>query len=126
MVRGRLAVLRRRSDGEGRVRAYAKFMETVSFFATIPVLPFDSSCERIYRELREQGIRLGTRDLRIAATALANGVTLITRNRRDFALVPGLKLEDWTVRLGLIVGLGRGFPTRRGNARQGSAPSGGT
>ena len=31
----------------------------------------------------------------IASIALANGLTLVTHNTREFSRVPGLKLEDW-------------------------------
>jgi tRNA(fMet)-specific endonuclease VapC len=31
----------------------------------------------------------------IAATALANGLTVVTHNTAEFSRVPGLKLEDW-------------------------------
>ena len=46
MIRGRLALLARRSEGEARVRAYAKFMATVAFFGSISVVPFDVACEQ--------------------------------------------------------------------------------
>jgi tRNA(fMet)-specific endonuclease VapC len=95
-LRGRLAVLARQSAGEERQRAYAKMMETVRFFASIQVVPFDARCEQRYQALRAQRVRVGAQDLRIAATALTHGLTLVTRNRRDFARVPGLPIENWS------------------------------
>ena len=47
--------------------------------------------------LKRQRIRVGTMDLRIAAIALANGMTVLTRNRADFGRVPNLNVEDWTI-----------------------------
>ena len=96
MLRGRLAVLARRSEGERRVHAYEKLLETVRFFTTIPVVPFDMACERQFQDLRAMRLRAGSRDLRIAATALVHNVTLATRNTRDFDRVPGLLLDDWS------------------------------
>lgn len=96
MIRGRLALLARRSAGPARVHAYAKLLETVQFFRTIPVVPFDMACEQQFQTLRALRLRVGSQDLRIAAIALVHNVVLITRNRRDFEHVPGLRLDDWS------------------------------
>jgi predicted nucleic acid-binding protein len=47
--------------------------------------------ERAGRLRRERG--LGMADALIAATALAYGCTLVTRNERDFAGIPGLEVD---------------------------------
>ena len=39
--------------------------------------------------------KIGRADLLIACIALAHNATLVTRNTKDFAVVPGLKLENW-------------------------------
>ncbi len=43
-----------------------------------------------------QGITVGSNDTWIAATAIANGHALLTRNAKDFENFPSLKLEVWT------------------------------
>ncbi|MCP4657628.1 MAG: type II toxin-antitoxin system VapC family toxin [bacterium] len=96
MIRGRLAILARRSAGEARVHAYRKFLETVQFCATISVVPFDSYCETKFQELLGQRLRVGSQDLRIASTAPVHNLILVTRNRKDFERVPGLTIEDWS------------------------------
>ena len=48
-----------------------------------------------FAQLRRQGVRVGTLDLRIASIAIANDATLLTRNLKDFTRVPGLRVENW-------------------------------
>ena len=50
-----------------------------------------------FLDFKRLRIRVGTSDLRIAAIAKANGIKLLTRNLRDFRLVPGLDAEDWAI-----------------------------
>jgi tRNA(fMet)-specific endonuclease VapC len=45
---------------------------------------------KAFRYLRANGLQIGANDLWIAATALAFGKPLVTRNAREFARVPGL------------------------------------
>ena len=64
-----------------------------------PILPFEAPADRIYGDIRSQmeraGTPIGSNDLLIAAHALALGCTLVSGNDREFARVPGLKVENW-------------------------------
>ena len=69
----------------------------VRLCGSIPVVAFDLACEQKFQELRAQGIRVGSQDLKIASTALANDLVLVTRNTRDFKKIPRLSVEDWSL-----------------------------
>ncbi len=47
---------------------------------------------RTYRHLRDNGNLIGSNDLWIAATALANDMPVVTRNIADFRRVPSLEV----------------------------------
>jgi len=51
-----------------------------------------------FEQLRKQKIKIGRTDLRIAATVLEYGATLVTENSRDFKQVPGLNIVSWSGR----------------------------
>ncbi len=60
------------------------------------ILPFDGTAARIYSGFEPKLIRrIGPRDGKIAAIALAHNATLLTANLSDFSQVPGLLVEDW-------------------------------
>ncbi|HDQ00423.1 MAG TPA: type II toxin-antitoxin system VapC family toxin [bacterium] len=62
-------------------------------------LPFDNKASEKYGEIRSNlekaGTPIGPNDLLIASIALANNVTLVTHNIREFKRVKRLKTEDW-------------------------------
>ena len=97
ILRGRLAVLARNLTGAMRIRAYAHLVAAVEMFQLFPVVPFDQASEAQFQQLRNARLRVGTQDLKIAAVALVNQLTVVTRNNRDFGRVPGLTLADWSV-----------------------------
>ena len=61
-------------------------------FDLVPPLPFDRDAAQAYARLPFRRARF---DRLIAAHALALDLTLVTNNGRDFADVPGLKVENW-------------------------------
>lgn len=96
-LRGRLAQLGKAASGHARSTAYLYLRKAILDLAKLNILDYDANSESIYQGLKLQRIRVGSQDLRIAAITLANNGTLVTRNRVDFAKVPGLLLEDWTI-----------------------------
>lgn len=95
-MRGWLAAIRAATTPEARATAYQRLRMAVEYFASFAVVDYTAQTDALVRDLRKQGLRIGTQDLRIAAIALANAAILVTRNTRDFAQVPGLVIEDWS------------------------------
>ena len=69
------------------------------FLAAFPSLPFDDvvadACAAVRADLEKRGLRIGYNDCLIAATALTNGLILVTHNVSEFSRVRGLTIEDW-------------------------------
>ena len=65
----------------------------------IPIVAFDAVTARIHArmsaELAAQGAAVGPHDLISAATAIAKGYALATRDERSFPKISGLNLLRW-------------------------------
>ena len=95
-LRGRLSQIRRASSELSRIQAYARLHELVDFFSEVRILDFETLANTRYEALRQQRIRIGIQDLRIAAIVLSVSGILVTRNAGDFRQVPDLPIEDWS------------------------------
>lgn len=64
--------------------------------APLAIAPVDAELAehygRLLADLRTRGLTISTMDLLIAASALADGAPLVTRNRRHFERVQGLRI----------------------------------
>ncbi len=67
--------------------------------STLEILPLEVPADRHYGDIRQRLARLGTpigpNDLLIAAQARSLDLTVVTANEREFARVPGLRVENW-------------------------------
>jgi tRNA(fMet)-specific endonuclease VapC len=69
------------------------------FVARLETLPFDDKAAAHYGQLRAELERAGTPcrpyDMQIGGHARSEGLILVTNNTREFARMPGLRVENW-------------------------------
>lgn len=65
-----------------------------AFIRAIPIVPFDEAAARAYAKFPFKRARF---DRLLAAHALSIGAIVVTNNEADFADVPGLGTENWTL-----------------------------
>jgi tRNA(fMet)-specific endonuclease VapC len=96
-VLGCNAYLSRARTSAEITRGYSMLARVREDFCEAQMLPFDGQAAATLDGLATQRVRLAAMDLRIACIALSRGLTVLTRNTRDFGRVPGLVTEDWTI-----------------------------
>jgi len=83
-MRGWLAVIGKERSAIRQVVAYAESAKLFEFYQEFEIVPCDAAAARKFDELRKQRLRIGTMDLKVAATALVHGALLLSANLRDF------------------------------------------
>ena len=68
--------------------------ELHAFVDEVPVLDFDYKAAMAYAQLP---FKRASFDRLIAAHAVSKELIVVTRNEKDFADVPGLVVENWTI-----------------------------
>ena len=72
-----------------------------NFSEQLKILPIFNSIQIYAKEkvrLRKTGIMISDFDLLIGATAIANGLTMITENVKEFERISGIEIENWVQR----------------------------
>jgi tRNA(fMet)-specific endonuclease VapC len=80
-------------------RRLASLETVVNFAARLEVLSFGQTAAAHYGQIRVEleraGKPVGTHDMLIAAHARSEGLIVVTRNRREFDRISGLRVENW-------------------------------
>lgn len=97
ILRGRFEFVLKAADGIQLQVAQQRLNDTEAQLADVVVIPFDAAAAREFDRLRQEKPlrKIGRADLLIAAIALAQRATLVTRNVRHFRMVPGLHVVNW-------------------------------
>jgi tRNA(fMet)-specific endonuclease VapC len=95
-MRGWLSYLARAKNLAGQVDAYRRLSRHIEYYSRIRVHPFTELAAVEYQTLRNQRLRIGTMDLKIAAIALSLRGILLSRNLKDFRQIPNLDVQDWS------------------------------
>ncbi len=86
-----------RANSEKRRSRREAYVETL--LSRLPVIAFDlvsaRTHARLSARLAAKGVAIGAHDLIIAATAIARGLDVATRDERSFPRIPGLSLVHW-------------------------------
>lgn len=96
-MRGWLSFVSQAKTPSLLIEAYTALQGHIESYRSALILDYDTLAAEEFERLRQSQIRIGRADLKIAAICISAGATLLTRNRKDFAQVPGLKFEDWSV-----------------------------
>jgi tRNA(fMet)-specific endonuclease VapC len=73
-----------------KVEAFQNIIQTIML-----TLEITTEYARIKADLRQKGAPIDDFDILIGATALVNGLILVTNNTQHFSRLPNLTLENW-------------------------------
>jgi len=77
----------------------ANLVAIEGFVARLEVLDYDTNAAahtgQLRAELAKQGTPIGPYDQMIAGHARSLGLVLVSNNEKEFARVPGIRLENW-------------------------------
>jgi tRNA(fMet)-specific endonuclease VapC len=84
---------------EKSTRPFENLKVLEQFASNLVVLPFSAEAAahfgQIRAELERAGTPVGAYDLMIGAHARAEGLIVVTNNTREFARMPGVRVENW-------------------------------
>ncbi|MBY0456071.1 MAG: type II toxin-antitoxin system VapC family toxin, partial [Gemmataceae bacterium] len=97
ILRGRIEAILKAADSVELLRACRGLDASEGFIAAYRIVLIDQTAADQFDLLRanKKLKKMDPGDRLQAAIALANDATLVTRNTKDYANVPGLKVENW-------------------------------
>lgn len=96
VMRGMLNLLQRMEKAGKDAVGYAALLHADADIHRFAIMPYTDAAHTHFLNFAPAVRRLGRADCQIAAIALANNYTIVTRNTRHFSQIPGVVIQDWT------------------------------
>jgi tRNA(fMet)-specific endonuclease VapC len=96
IVSGWQTLLRKVKNNAQEADVWRRYTISLNLMRSVQWLPFPEAAIERFETLKKMRLNVGNNDLRIAAIALENGATVVTRNVRDFRRVPELQVARWS------------------------------
>jgi tRNA(fMet)-specific endonuclease VapC len=91
-IAGRFGQIHKSKTTTEQARAYYWLWATANFLKPWTIMEFSEDSIARFESLKSQKLNVGGNDMRIAAIALEENLTVITRNVSDFSRIPNLLL----------------------------------
>lgn len=97
VMRGRCERLLKAANPQELLSAQYWLEKSMTFLANFQMVPFDEGATQQFTRFDAIAAirKIGRADVLIASVAVANSAILVSRNRRHFAVVPGLTVVNW-------------------------------
>ena len=87
----------RPSPKDNICRLYDELIGAMDELYKLNVLYYTPQAHQVFNAMSASAKRIGTNDRRIAASAIAHDMIVVTRNTRHFERIGGVRYEDWSV-----------------------------
>ena len=87
----------RPSRTDYRCRHYDDLLEAFNDLHKFNILPYTPRAHQVFNRFTAPTKTIGTNDRRIAASAIAHDMIVVTRNTRHFEKIGVVRCEDWSI-----------------------------
>jgi tRNA(fMet)-specific endonuclease VapC len=97
VLRGRIDYVLKAENGANLLKAQELLFRTEELLSQLLIVPISQAASLEFERLRgvSKYRKIGRADLLIASIILVHRATLVTRNKRHFQQIPGLRIENW-------------------------------
>lgn len=92
--RGWFAVIARHRNVRRQVKAYEELVTLHEFLSGWTILPFADAAADRFEQLRGDGVRIGSMDLKIGSIAFIRDALVLSANLQDSRQIPASRVEN--------------------------------